>query len=67
MLSARRVFWARGFQIYARDLGSHGLATEKAFDFADAAQGNDLRIGTHGCAKYPVALGAGPRGGSRMI
>jgi hypothetical protein len=67
MLSAKRVFWVRGFQIYARDLGSHGLATKKAFDFTDAAQGNDLRIGIDCRARCPVALGACPRDGSRMI
>ena len=60
MVSATRVFGARGFQIFAEDLGSHSLATEQAFGSADAAQGNDLHIGPNGCARCPVEVGAGP-------
>ena len=55
MASATLVFWACGFQGLTQDLGFHGLAAEKAFEFADpvfkladAAQGNDLLIGPDG-------------------
>jgi uncharacterized protein (DUF2237 family) len=48
MASATLVFWASGFQGVTQDLGFHALAAEKAFEFADAAQGNDLLIGPDG-------------------
>ncbi|MFM7608758.1 MAG: hypothetical protein ACKO9A_07780, partial [Alphaproteobacteria bacterium] len=51
MASARRVFWACGFQGLAQDLGFHGLPAKQAFQFADpvfkfadSAQGDDLLI-----------------------
>ena len=59
--------WARGFQSFALDLASHGLATEQAFKFAATVQGNDLLIGPDGCARCPVELGASPWGSSLMI
>jgi hypothetical protein len=44
-------FWACGFQGLAEDLGFHGLAAEKALEFADAvlevtdaADGDDLLV-----------------------
>jgi len=53
MASATLVFLACGFQGFTQDFGSHGLAAEKAFEFADpvfkladVAQGNDLLIGS---------------------
>jgi hypothetical protein len=53
MASATLVFLACGFQGFTQDFGSHALAAEKAFEFADpvfkladVAQGNDLLIGS---------------------
>src|SRR4051812_23412431 len=47
----KAVFWARGLQGLAQDLGLHGFAAEKAFEFADAvlelpeaAEGDDFLV-----------------------